>query len=179
MIAIVGRLHPDVMPHRFDGVELRTVRRQQTKVETMSVRREPFPHLGRFVVRRIVMDEEDFLLAVSLGYGCQEHRITLALENLAVPIVESGPVEIDGPKDLLGIALASRRNQRLVSAPGPSLVQGRVLAEAGLVAEEQRRFAFSGFFLAWGRCSAATGPAPPDRLWPIGGADAAPRNPTA
>src|SRR5512137_682713 len=138
MIAVVGRLHPDVMPQRFDGIELRTVRRQQTKVEAMSVSREPLPHLGCFVVRRIVMDEEDFLLAVSLGYGCQEHRITLPREDLAVPIVKSGPVEIDGPKDLLGIALAGRRNQRLVSAPGPSLVQGRVLAEAGLVAEEQR-----------------------------------------
>lgn len=94
-------------------------------------------------------------------------------------VVEPRPVEIHRPKDFLGIALAGRRNQRLVSAPRPGLVEGWVLAEAGLVTEEQRRFAFSGFFLAWDRCIVASGPAPPGRLWPICGADAAPRSPTA
>lgn len=172
-------MHSHIVPHRFDGVELWTVRRQQAKVEAMPVMREPLLHLGSFVVRRIIMDEEDFFLAVSLRYGRQERRITLTLEDLAVPVVESGPVEIHRPKDLLGIALAGRRNQRLVSTPRPSLVQGRVLAEAGLVAEEQRRLALSSFFLAWGKCIGATGPVPLDRLWPTCGADAAPRTPAS
>lgn len=172
-------MHPHIVPYRFNGIELRTVRRQQTKVEAMPVVREPLLDFGSLVVRRIVMDKEDLLSAVALCYGTEKHRIALALEDLAMPIVEFGPVEIDGPKYFLGIALAGRRNQRLVPASRPGLVEAWVLAEAGLIAEEQRRLVFSGFFLAWDRCSAAIGPAPPDRLWPICGADAAPRNPTS
>ena len=94
-------------------------------------------------------------------------------------VVEPGPIEIYRPKDLLGIALAGRRNQRLMAAPRPGLVEGRVLAEAGLVTEEQCRFVFGGFFLAWDRCSAAIGPAPRDRLWLICGEDAEPRSPAS
>lgn len=94
-------------------------------------------------------------------------------------VVEPRPVEVHRSKDLLGIALAGRRNQRLVSAPRPGLVEGRVLAETGLVTEEQRRLVFNGFFLSWDRCIAAIGPAPLGRLWPICGADAVLRSPTA
>ena len=123
------------------------------------------------------MNEEDLLLAVALCHSREKHRIGLTLEDLPMCVIESGPVEIHRPKYLLGIALAGRRNQRLMSAPRPGLVEGRVLAETGLVAKEQRGVAFSGFFLAWDRYSVAIGPAPPDRLWPTGGAVAAPRSP--
>lgn len=170
-------MHPNVMPHGFDGVELWTVRRQQAKVETMPITREPLVHLRSFVVRRIIMNEEDLLVPVSFGYSREEHGITLALEDFPMRVVESRTVEVHCPKDLLSIALARRRNQWLVSASGPGLVEGRVLAEAGLVAEEQRCLAFSGFFLAEDRCIAAIGPAPPDRPWPTGGAAAARKNP--
>ena len=95
-----------------------------------------------------------------------------------MPVEESRSVKIHGPKNLLGIALTGRRNQRLVSAPGPGLVERWVLTEAGFVPEEQRRLAFSGFFLAWGMCIAASDPAPPDRPGPTYGADAVPRNPS-
>jgi hypothetical protein len=61
-------MHPDVVPHWFNSIELRTVRRQQAKVETMSVTSEPLLHLRSLVVRRIIMDEEDLLFAVSFGY---------------------------------------------------------------------------------------------------------------
>src|SRR5512145_1928817 len=109
-------MHPHIVPYRFNGIELRTLRRQQTKVEAMPVIREPLLDFGSLVVRRIVMNKEDFLLAVTLCDGTEKHRITLAFEYLAVPIVEFGPVEIHRPKDFLGIALAGRRNQRLVPA---------------------------------------------------------------
>ena len=53
--------------------------------------------------------------------------------------------------------LAGDRDLRRMPNPAPGGVQGGVLAEAGLVTEEQRRLAFSGFFLAWDRCIAAIG----------------------
>ena len=177
VIAIVSRVHPHVMPNRFDGIVLGTVWRQRAKMKAMSVATEPLLDFGGLVVRRVVMNEEDLLPAVALGQSREKHRIGLTLEDLPMCVIESGSVEIHCPKYLLGIALAGRRNQRLVSAPRPGLVEGRVLAETGLVAKEQRGLAFSGFFLAWDKCSAAIGPARPDRLWPTGGVAAAPRSP--
>lgn len=79
-------------------------------------------------------------------------------------VMEAWSVKIHRAKYLLGVALASRRNQRLVSASGPSLVEAGILAEAGFIAEKQSGLAFSGFFLAWDRCIAAIGPAPPGLL---------------
>jgi len=170
MIAIVGRMHPHVVPHRFDGVELWTVRRQQAKMEAMPIASEPLLHFWSLVVRRIVMNEEDFLPAVALRHRREKRCIGHALEHLPVRVVKPRPIEIHRAKYLLGIALAGGWNQRLVSAPRPGLVQSRVLAEAGLVAEDQRGFAFSRFFLAWDKCIAAIGPVRPDRLSPTCGA---------
>src|SRR3989442_9197229 len=148
------------MPNRFDGVELRAVRRQQTQMKTMAVAREPLSYFGSLVVRRIVMNEEDFLLPVALRHGTEKRRVTFPLEHLPVRVVESGPVEIHRPQYLLCVSLTGRRNQRLVSAPRPSLVEAGILAEAGFVAEEQSRLALSRFFLAWDRRTPATRLAP-------------------
>jgi hypothetical protein len=54
------------MPHRFDGIELGAIRGQQTKMKAMSVTREPLLHFGSLVIRRIVMNQEDFLSAILL-----------------------------------------------------------------------------------------------------------------
>ena len=163
VITIVGRVHPHVMPNGFDGIVLRAVRRQGTKMKAMSVASKPLLNLGRSVVG-VVVNEEDLLFAVALCDSGEKHRIGLAFEHVPMRVIEFGSVEIHRPKYLLRIALAGRHNQRLVSTTRPGLVEGRVLAKAGFVAEEQSGFAFSRFFLAWDRCIAAIGPAPPDRL---------------
>lgn len=163
MVAVVGGLHPDIMPDRLDGIVFGTVRWQRAKMEAMSVTGEPLLHLRSGMIRSVVVNKEDFLPAVTLRQGREKHRVGIALEHLPVRVVESGPIEIDRAEYLLSVALAGRRNQRLMSAPRPGLVEGRVLAETGFVTEQQCGFAFSGFFLAWDRCIAANGLAPPGR----------------
>ena len=90
--------------------------------------------------------------------------VRVALKDFSMGVEEFGPVEIHRAKDLLRVALTGCGDQRLVSPPRPSLVEGRILPEAGFVPEEQGRLAFSGFFLAWDRCIAASGLARPDPL---------------
>jgi hypothetical protein len=62
-------MYPYVMPHWFNGIELGTVRRQQAKVETMPVTGEPLLDFRSFMVRRVIMNEEDLLFPVSFGYS--------------------------------------------------------------------------------------------------------------
>ena len=94
VITIVSCVHPHVMPNRFDGVVLGTIRRQRAKMKAMSVTTEPLLHFGGLVVRRVVMNEEDLLLAVALGQSREKHRIGLTLEDLPMCVIESGSVEI-------------------------------------------------------------------------------------
>ena len=91
--------------------------------------------------------------------------------------VKPGPVEVYRAEDLLGIALARRRNQRLASTARPCLVEAGILAKTGFIAEEERGLAFRGFFLVLDRCIVAIGLVPPDQLWPTCGAASAPRSP--
>ena len=84
---------------------------------------------------------------------------------------------VHGTKNFLGVALAGRGDSRLAAAPGPSLIQSWVLAKARLVGEEQCGAQISGFFLAGDRCSAASDPVEPDRLWLEAYADVGPRSP--
>ena len=123
------------------------------------------------------MDEEDLLARIPLRHAGQKCRITLALKNISMLKVKSRTVEVHSAEDLLRIALASCGNQRLVSSACPSLVKTGILAETGFIPEEQRGLAFSGFFLAWDRCIAAIGLAPPDQPWPAADAASAPRIP--
>ena len=146
-------------------------------MKTMAIAGEPLPHFRSPVIRRIVVNKENFLVAVTLRHAGEKGRVTLALKNIPMRVMKPGPVEIHRSKYLLRVALTGRRNQRLVSAAGPSLVEAGVLAEAGFVPEEKRGLAFSRFFLAWDTCSAAIDLAPPGRPWPTCGAAAAPRSP--
>jgi hypothetical protein len=134
------------MPNGFDGIELGTIGRQQAQMKAMPIVREPLPHFRSLVVRGIIVNKEDFLLAVALRQPAWKRRVTLALENLPIPIVEFWPVEIHRSAYLLRVALAGGRNQRLVSAAGPGLIEAGVLPETGFVAEEQSGFALSVFF---------------------------------
>ena len=177
VIPVVGGLHPHVVPDRFNGVELGAIGRQRAEMEAMSVVGEPLPHHRPPMIRGVVMDKEDLLPPIPLRHAAQEGCVTLSLKDLSMRKVKPGPVEIHRAEDLLGIALARRRNQWLVSATCPGLVETGVLPKTGFIPKEQRGLALSGFFLAWDRCIVAIDLAPPDRLWPTCGAASAPKSP--
>jgi hypothetical protein len=178
VVSVVCGLDSHVMPEGFDGVELRAVPGQCTQVEAMAVVPQPLPHLGRPMVRGVIVDQEDLLPRVAVRQAVQKGRVAPAFEDLAMPVVEFRPAQIDGPENLLRVALARRRDQGLVSSARPCLVQAGVLPETGFIGEEQGGVAIRGFFLTAGRCSAASGPAPPDRPSPTGVVGAGPKSPS-
>ena len=171
-------LDPQVVPKGFDRIELRTVLGQRAQVKAMAVAPQPCTHLRSTVVSRVVVDQEDFLSSVSLGQAIEKSRVASTFKDVATAVVEAWPVQVDRPKDLLGVPLAGRRNQRLVSAACPRLVEAGVLTETGFIGEEQGGVVLRGFFLAGDTCSVASGLGRSDRLWPVGGAGAALKNPS-
>ncbi len=115
----------------------------------------------------VVVDQKNFFPNVGAGEVVEERRVSLTIEHLfSMDEMNPRPTNVHGTENFLRVALAGRGDSRLVPAPGPSLVQSRVLAETRFVGEQQRGTQISGFFLAWDRCSAASDPAKPDRLWP-------------
>src|SRR5262249_30213982 len=104
---------------------------------------------------------------IAAGQVIEESGVTLSIEHGAMPVVKPRSIKVHSAKDLLSIPLARSRNERLMAAPCPGLVEAGILAETGFVGEEQSRAAISGFFLAWDRCIAATDLGRPDRPWPI------------
>lgn len=116
----------------------------------MAVSSQPRLHLGRPMVSRVVVDQEDFLPSIALRQPVQEGRVAAAFKDVAPAVVEAGAVEVDRPKNLLRVALARRGYQRLVSAARPRLVEARVLTKAGFIGEEQSRVARGGVFFSRG-----------------------------
>ena len=178
VIAVVRRLHPHKVPEGFDGVELGAVAGQGAEVKAVTVAAQPLPHLGGPMVSGIVVNQEDLLPPVPLRQAVEKGGVASTFKNVAMPVVEFGPIQVDRAKDFLSVPLTGRRNQRLLSAARPRLIQTGILPKTGFVAIEQRRPAISGFFLVGDRCSAASDRARLGRLWPTGGVDAAPRTPS-
>jgi len=130
------------------------------------------------MVRGVVLNEEHLLSAITLCQAIEEGGVAPAFKNVSTPIVESGAVQIDGSEDLLRVSLPRRRDEWLMTPPCPSLIEGRILAETGFIAEEQSRAAISGFFLSEGRYNDASDPARRDPLLRVCGAGAAPKSPS-
>src|ERR1035438_7403215 len=147
-------------------------------MKAVSIVLQPRLDFGANVIRRVVLNQEDFLVTVASCQAAEKPGIGLAIEHLlALHEVSARAAQVHGTKDFLGVALAGRRNARLTSAPGPSLIQRGVLAKAGLIGKEERGAKVSGFFLAWDRCSAASDPGAPDRPWPEVCADVGRKSP--
>jgi hypothetical protein len=89
------------------------------------------------VVGRIVMNQEDLLATVAVSQTIKKCSVGLAIEHLfALDEIHAGLANIHRTKDLLGVALTGRGDKRLNPASSPSLIQRRILAEAGLVGEK-------------------------------------------
>jgi hypothetical protein len=178
VVSVVRCLDPHIVPKRFDGVELRTILGERTKMKPMAVITEPFPDLRSTMVGRVVVDEEHLLPRVALGQAPEKGGVALAFEDIPVAVIEPGTIQIDRSEDLLGVPLPGRRDQRLMAPAGPGLIETGILTEAGFVGIEQRRIPISGFFLGGDRCSVANGPARPDRPWPAFVGDVARKSPS-
>jgi hypothetical protein len=76
--------------------------------------------------------------------------VGLGVEHLLELVQKPGGVQLDGPENLEGVALARGGDFRLSASSGPGLVQGGVLPEGGLVPKEDRRSLAVGFFLTSG-----------------------------
>lgn len=146
VVSVVGGLDPHVVPEGFDRIELRAVLGQRAEVKAMTVPLQPLSHLGSPVVSRVVVDQKDFLATVALRQPIEKGRVASTFKDIAVAVVEARPVQVNGPEDLLRVPLARRRNQRLLAATRPGLVQARVLTETGFITEEQGGVVCGGLF---------------------------------
>lgn len=152
--AIMGGVFARVIPNAFGGVEFGPVGRQLEHLHIATVLREPLIGFLLFVVRGIVLDQEHPMSApIKRGHQnlIQKGHIGFPLEIvLLMEVDELGGVHPHGPKDLLGVALASGGDVGLAGHARPSGVQGRRLAKRGLVLKNNYRPLAPGFFLRRG-----------------------------
>src|SRR5438876_7640797 len=102
----------------------------------MPVAAQPLPHLRCPVVSGIVMNQEHLLAAVAPGQAVEKIGVARPLEDLTMLVVKLRSVKIHRPKNLLRVALARGRDERLVAAPGPGLIQSGVLSKARLISKQ-------------------------------------------
>jgi hypothetical protein len=74
------------------------------------------------MVGSIVLNQEHLLPTVALRQAIQKGRVALAFKDVPVSVIEFRPIQIDRPENLLRVPLARRRDLRLVSSTGPSLI---------------------------------------------------------
>ena len=111
---------------------------------------EPCPYVAVFVVRRVVLNEHRSLPSIAASQLFQEREVRGSVEDGVLPVMESSLPQFNGPKNLHALALSGNGNLRGTTNPAPGGVQGRILAKAGFVAEDQRPVLPLGFFLRLG-----------------------------
>jgi hypothetical protein len=74
------------------------------------------------MVSGVVLDQKHLLPAVPLRQAVEKGGVASTFKDVALPVVELGPIQIDRSKDLLSVPLTRRRNQRLLSSTRPRLV---------------------------------------------------------
>ena len=105
-------------------------------MEPMPVIRKPVTHFRCFVIGGVVVDQKDLLVFVAARQAVEKRGVAEPIEHGTVPVVELRLIQIDGAENLLSITLAGGGNERLMSAPGPSLIETGILAETGFVSKE-------------------------------------------
>jgi len=151
---IMGGVLARVIPNPFGGVEFRPIGRQLEHFHIAAVLGEPLIGFLLFVVRGVVLNQEETMTPpIKRGHQnlIQKSHIGFPLEIvLLMEVNELGGVHTDGPKDLLGVALAPGGNVGLAAHPCPGGVQGRRLTKRCLVLKNNYRPFASGFFLRRG-----------------------------
>ena len=111
---------------------------------------EPCPYVAVFVVRRVVLNEHRSLPSIAASQLFQEREVRGSVEDGVLSVMESRLPQFNGAKNLHALALSGHGNFRGTTNPAPSGVQGRILAKAGFVGEDQRPVLPLRFFLRLG-----------------------------
>jgi hypothetical protein len=135
-----------MVPDSLQRGALRRGGREIVDLDISAVSREPGPDIPVFVVGGVVLNAMYSARTVMAKESFQVLDVGLGVEPLVELVEEPGGVQLDGAEDFEGVALAGRGDFRLRPYPGPGLVEGRVLAEGGLVPKEDSRSLAFGFF---------------------------------
>src|ERR1700739_5152823 len=111
---------------------------------------EPSPYVTIFVVCRVVLNEQGSLMSCAACQLFQESRVRGSIEDGILPVMKAPLPQFNSPKNLHALALPSHGNFGGTTNPAPGSVQGRVLAKAGFVGEDQRPVLPLRFFLRLG-----------------------------
>ena len=111
---------------------------------------EPSPYVAVFVVGRVVLNEHGSLPSITASQLFQENEVRGSVEDCVWPVMEASLTQFNGPKNLHALALSGHGNFRRTTDPAPGGVQGRILAKAGFVGEDQRPVLPLRFFLRLG-----------------------------
>jgi len=99
---------------------------------------EPSPYIAVFVVCRIVLNEYGSLPAITASQLFQKIEVRASIEDGLLPVMEARLPQFNGPQNLHALALPGHGNFWGTTNPAPGGMQGRILAKAGFVGEDQR-----------------------------------------
>lgn len=139
-----------VVPNSFQGIEIWRICWEIGDLDIFAMIAKPIPYGAIFVIRRIVLDEINFLREVTVQNYFEILDISLRVEYILKMIQEAATVSFDGPEDFERVALTHAGNFRLVTYSCPCLMKSWVLPETGFVLEEDSCFFAFGFFLISG-----------------------------
>ena len=94
--------------------------------------------------------EHRSLPSIAASQLLQESEVRGSVEDGVLPVMETSLLQFNGPKNLHALALSGHGNFRRTTDPAPGGVQGRILAKAGFVGEDQRPVLPLRFFLRLG-----------------------------
>jgi hypothetical protein len=139
------------MPDAFLCVEFRRILGQREDFEVPSLFLEPSPNLWMGVIGGVVLNQINPMAPAIIGRQddlLDKGPISEVVEILGlVAVSELGPLQTDGPQDLLRVAFATGGYFRPTVARSPRLMQGRTLTKGGFVdVDDYRLFGMGVFF---------------------------------
>ena len=111
---------------------------------------EPSPYVAVFVVCRIVLNEDGSLPSITASQLFQEIEVRASIEDGLLPVMEARLPQFNGSQNLHALALSGHGNFWGTTNPAPGGMQGRILAKAGFVGEDQCPVLPLRFFLRLG-----------------------------
>ena len=128
----------DLLPQELNRVEIRRVGGQLEYRQTVGLVFEELLHSFTGVILGSILDQDQMLRSL-LHHLQQELSIAVRIEAARVASVEQPTCEkVNQAKDLVGLALAARRDCGLTADPRPRVAQRAPLGKAGLVAKQNR-----------------------------------------
>ena len=111
---------------------------------------EPSPYVAVFVVGGVVLNKYGSLPSIAASQLFQESKVRGSIEDRLLPVMEASSPQFNRSKNLHGLALPGHGNFWGTTNSAPGDVQGRILAKAGFVGEDQCPVLPLRFFLRLG-----------------------------